>query len=180
MLRLFVAIDLPDTIKPFVVGMGRSIPGSRPVPGEQLHITLKFIGETNEDQLPDIVESLHSIRFSPLRFQLMDLGHFPLRGKPTVLWAGINPTEPLISLRNKIERNLEEAGIEREKRKFSPHLTLCRLKNSPLKRVTGFLMDNGGFETPPFEVNSFKLYSSILTPKGAVHTIEETFISNHT
>ena len=178
MIRLFVAIDLPETIRPFVAGMGRSIPGSRPVPEEQLHITLKFIGDTNENQLPEIRESLRSVRFRPLRFQLKDLGHFPPRGKPTVIWAGIKPAKPLISLRNTIERNLEEIGIEREKRKFSPHLTLCRLRNSPIKRVTGFLMDNSGLETPEFEVNSFTLYSSILTPKGAIHTIEETFVSH--
>jgi RNA 2',3'-cyclic 3'-phosphodiesterase len=175
MIRLFIAVDLPETIVPFIAGMGGAIPGSRPVPKDQLHLTLKFIGDTDTGLLPDIKDALHSVEFPQFSFQLCGVGHFPPRGMPRVLWAGIRPAAETVSLRNKIETTLADIGIEREHRKFSPHLTLCRLKNSPLKRVTRFLSENALFNTPEFDITEFKLYSSILTPKGAVHTTQEIF-----
>lgn len=175
MIRLFIAIDLPDTILPFIAGMGGSIPGSRPVPEDQLHLTLKFIGDTDTALLPDIKEALLAVEFPSFSFQLNGVGHFPPRGMPRVLWAGIRPSTETVALRNKIEKALADIGIEREQRKFSPHLTLCRLKNSPLKRVARFLSDNALFDTPEFQITEFKLYSSVLTQKGAVHTAQEIF-----
>lgn len=155
--------------------MGGSIPGSRPVPEDQLHLTIKFIGDTDTALLLDIKEALHTVEFPAFSFQLSGIGHFPPRGVPKILWAGIRPSMETIALKNKIEKALADIGFERERRKFSPHITLCRLKNSPLKRVTRFLSDNALFETPEFTISEFTLYSSILTQKGAVHTIQETF-----
>ncbi len=162
-------------MKPFIAGMGGSIPGSRPVPEDQLHLTIKFIGDTDTALLLDIKEALHTVLFPAFSIKLNGVGHFPPRGMPRVLWAGIYPSTETVALRNKIEKALADIGIERDRRKFAPHLTLCRLKNSPLKRVTRFLSDNALFNTPEFTMSEFKLYSSILTPKGAVHTIQETF-----
>lgn len=175
MIRLFIALDLPQDIKNHLIGMGGSIPGSRPVPEDQLHLTLKFIGDTDTALLLDIKEALRTVQVPAFSFQLSGVGHFPPRGMPRVLWAGIRPNTETITLRNKIEKVLADIDIEREHRKFSPHVTLCRLKNSPLKRVTRFLSDNAFFDTPEFTITEFKLYSSILTQKGAVHTIQETF-----
>lgn len=174
MIRLFIAIDLPDTIKPFVVNMGGSVPGGRPVPEDQLHLTLKFIGDVDTALLPDIKEALHTVSQECFSLRLKGVGHFPPRGNPRVLWAGIMPTSETITLRNKVEKALADIGIERERRKFSPHLTLCRLKNSPLKRVTRFLSENALLETPEFTISEFHLYSSVLTQKGAIHTIQAT------
>ena len=173
MIRLFVAIDLPDDIRAMICTMGGSIPGSRPVPPDQLHLTLKFIGEVETGALLDIKESLHRIAFPEFTLHLQGVGHFPPRGAPKVLWVGVAPVTEVVSLRNAVERNLSQIGIERERRKFSPHVTLARLKNSPLKRVRQFLAGNCLFDSPSFRVEDFKLYSSILTSKGAVHTVED-------
>lgn len=178
MIRLFVAIDIPEQVKPFIAGLGTSLPGGRPVPEDQLHLTLKFIGEVDSALLHDIKDALHSVDHRQFNLRLQGVGHFPPRGMPKVIWAGLEETAEIISLRNKVEKQLAEIGIERERRKFSPHLTLCRLRNTPLKRVTRFLTENALLATPEFAVTEFHLYSSILTPKGAVHTIEDSVSLN--
>lgn len=173
MIRLFVAIDMPEDIRSLVCGMGGAIPGSRPVSEDQLHLTLKFIGEVETGMLHDIKESLHDIHYPAFALSLKGVGHFPPRGAPKVLWAGIDPVSEVTALRNKIEKNLSFIGIERERRKFSPHVTLARLKNSPVKKVARFMAENSFLDTPRFQITEFRLYSSSLTAKGAVHTIQD-------
>lgn len=175
MIRLFIAIDIPEDIRILICSMGGSIPGARTVPAEQLHLTLKFIGDTELSMVDEIIGSLHEIHHPPITFGLKKIGHFPPRGKPRILWAGITPSQEIIRLRNTIEYRLSVIGVEKETRKYSPHITLARLKNSPIRRVTDFLAGNSLFETPQFTVNSFQLYSSKLTAKGAIHTVEESF-----
>lgn len=175
MKRLFVAIDVPDDIRMLICGMGGSLPGSRVVPTEQLHLTLKFLGDVETSLIADINEALATISYSPFKICLKNVGYFPPRGNPRVLWVGIDPVLETIHLRNGVEKALSDIGIERDRRKFSPHITLARLKNSPIKRVTQFLAGNSFFETPAFTVDRFHLYSSTLSYKGAAHTLESTF-----
>lgn len=175
MIRLFVAYDLPDDVRMLICGMGATIPGARAVPTDQLHLTLKFIGDVEESMLPDLREALSEVVSPPLLIKLQGVGHFPPRGNPKVLWCGISPTLETIQLRNSIEKALDAIGIPRERRKFSPHVTLARLRNSPLKRVTQFLAGNSMFETPTFRVDNFRLYSSVLSTRGAVHTVQAEF-----
>lgn len=175
MIRLFVAVDIPEDIRILLCGMGASIPGARPVPTEQLHLTLKFMGDVENSMLPDIREALGAISTAPFTVCLKGVGHFPPRGMPRVLWLGIEPTPEIIALRNRVEKTLADIGIPRDSRKFSPHITIARLKNSPLKRVTQFLAGNSLFESPAFTVREFHLYASTLSPKGAVHTVQATF-----
>jgi len=175
MLRLFIAIDIPDDIRTLMCGMGSSIPGARAVPADQLHLTLKFLGDTDSGRLSDIKEALAAIDFAPFTINLQRVGHFPPRGNPRVIWAGIEPLVEVTRLRNAIEKSLAGIGIERDHRKFSAHVTLARLKNSPLNRVTQFLAGNSFFETPPFTVREFLLYSSSLSARGAVHSMLAAF-----
>jgi len=175
MLRLFIAIDIPDDIRTLMCGMGGSIPGARAVPADQLHLTLKFLGDTDGGLLQDITAALAEIQCAPITVCLKTVGHFPPRGNPRVLWTGIEPVTEVIALRNKVEKALAQIGIERDHRKFSAHVTLARLKGSPLKRVTQFLAGNSLFETPPFTVREFHLYSSSLSARGAAHTVLATF-----
>ncbi len=177
MIRLFVAIDIPDSIKKRVEGMGGSIPRAYPVPKEQLHLTLKFIGNIESSKLRDIQEGLEEISFQPFILSLRDVGTFPPRGTPRVLWVGIDPQEELCLLRNKIEKTLFTRSIPKEKRKYSPHITLARLQNSPINRLHQFLAGNSLLQSPEFPVDRFGLYSSQLTPKGAIHTVLRTYFS---
>lgn len=174
--RLFIAIDLPATIREGLFGLGSGIPGSRSVPIEQLHLTLKFIGDIESGKLPVIRETLQEIQFSPLPLVLAGVGHFPLRGNPTVLWVGVKPSDALVVLQKRIENSLYHRGIPREGRKFFPHVTVARLNHSPAQRIAQFLAGNNLLISPEFTADSFTLYASSLTPKGAVHTPQHSYL----
>ncbi len=174
-IRLFIAIDLPDNIIQLISGMGRSIASSRPIKPEQLHLSLRFIGEVDHALFSDVQEQLRQVRFSPLTLALQGVGHFPPRGKPRVLWAGITPADELTELKKRIDTQLGRCGLAPEKRKFSPHITLARLKNPPVERVSQFLAGNNLLKSPEFTVDCFHLYSSHLTKNGAIHTIEASY-----
>lgn len=172
MIRLFIAINIPEIVKMQIDGMGRSIKNCKPVPEEQLHLTLKFIGDVEGSKALDIHEALEETPSSPFSIKIKGVGVFPPRGTPRVLWAGISPEDQVTRLRNSIESRLATISIPREKQKFSPHITLARLKNSPLQQLHDYLAGNAFLETKEFQVDSFSLYSSQLTPKGAIHTVE--------
>jgi 2'-5' RNA ligase len=175
MIRLFTAIDIPEPIRILVQGMGRSIQQSKPVPVDQLHLTLKFIGEVESSKLLDIQESLEQIYHPKFSLRLQGVGTFPPRGTPRILWAGVVPVENISRLRHTVEKKLTTIGIPKERQKYSPHITLARLRNSPVKQLHQYLAGNAFLKTPEFLVESFKLYSSHLSPKGAVHTLESSY-----
>jgi RNA 2',3'-cyclic 3'-phosphodiesterase len=170
MLRLFIAIDLPTTIKDEIAGLGGSIPQSRPVPVEQMHITLKFMGEVEGSRLLDIEGALTEISRPQFTLSLQGVGTFPPRGTPRILWAGVYPVEQLLALRRSVENKLAEINIPRERQKYSPHLTLARLNNPPLRHLQEFLSGNALLRTTLFPVTAFNLYESRLTKNGAIHT----------
>ncbi len=173
--RLFVAIDPPAPIKKRLQQLCFGVPGARWVDPEQLHLTLRFIGPVEGGLMAEIKEALASIEAPPFVMRLQGIGHFPPRQSPRVLWVGVEKNPDLLQLRNKVESTLVRLGLPPEKRKFAPHITLARLKNTPAGRVGNFIAANGPFETGSFPVQEFSLYSSSLTPKGAIHRREATF-----
>lgn len=175
MIRLFIAIPIPQTIRVLLHAMGRSIHGCRPVPEEQIHITLRFIGEVDGTVFTDIREILSTVSIPPFSIRVKGVGHFPPRGKPRVIWAGIDRNEPLISLKRKVDMKLASCGIPADGRKFSPHITLARINSSSLDRITAFLSGNAMLEFDDFVSDEFHLYSSTLSHKGAIHTLEERY-----
>lgn len=175
MIRLFIAITIPDHIKLYLRGMGKSIPQAKEVVDSQLHLTMKFIGEVEGSLVLDIEERLADVNFSSFSIGLKGVGIFPPRGNPRVVWAGVQEEGELTNLRNDIERILAEIGIPRGKKKFTPHITLARLKKGSRSNLQNFLMDNSLFATPSFTVTEFALYSSNLTSKGATHTCRRIY-----
>jgi len=174
--RLFVAIDFPEEIKAMLTSIGFGLPGARWVPEKQYHLTLRFIGEVDGDIAGTIHRELEGITASSFTLQLKGIGFFPPRGNPRVLWVGVEKNDALHHLRNRIEAILVRLGLEPERRKFSPHITLARFKEKiPVKRLGDFLAVNNLFSTPFFDVDSFSLYSSLLTSKGAIHQQEADF-----
>ena len=175
MIQLFVAVELPLDIRLYIKSLGRGIPGSRPLPAEQIHLTLRFLGEVEGSLFQDIRECLSEVKKNPFSLQVRGVGCFPPRGAPRVIWAGVTPTEELLRLKKRVDRALLSCGVELEKRKFSPHITLARLRNSPIQRVSEFLAGNSFLQTPEFTVDSFHLFSSQLGKSGALHTLEESY-----
>jgi len=175
MIRLFIAIDIPEAIRMEVEGMGRSIPKARPVPADQLHLTLKFIGEIEGSRLLDVHDALQEISLPRFALFLKGVGTFPPRGTPRILWTGVQPIDKIAALRNAIERTLAAIDIPRERKKYTPHITLARLRNCPIHPLQQFLAGNAFLQSTEFTVENFHLYSSRLTPKGALHTIESSY-----
>lgn len=173
--RLFIAVDLPETIRKNLVAMSFGIPGAKWVSPEQLHLTVRFIGDVDGALFRDIKNILDEVNFTLFSLQLRGVGYFPPRGAPRVLWIGLEKSEPLQLLRKKIDSRLLQVRVEPEGRKFSPHITLARLKNSPVQKIANFLSGNGLFSQEPFMVEDFKLYSSILSSKGAYHRVERIY-----
>jgi len=175
MVRLFTAIDLPESVTSALGRMAYGLPGARWVEEEQLHLTLRFIGEVDGGLFREIREELAEVQAEPFEIQLQGFGCFPPRGAPRVLWAGVHPATELARLKRKIDAALARLSIPPEARKFSPHVTVARLKNSPPQRVARFIAGNNLFQSPPFHVEGFHLYSSQLTPKGAIHRVEASY-----
>jgi 2'-5' RNA ligase len=173
--RLFVAVDLPETIRENLAAMSFGIPGAKWVSPEQLHLTVRFIGDVDGVLFRDIKNILDEVSFAPFSLQLKGVGYFPPRGAPRILWIGLEKSDPLLLLRKKIDSRLLQVRVEPEGRKFSPHITLARLKSSPVQKIANFLAGNGLFSQEPFQVDDFKLYSSILSPKGAYHKVERIY-----
>ncbi len=180
MYRLFIALPVPEEIKDSILGLRTNIPGARWMEKEQLHITLKFIGEVDGGSFRQIKDLLAGIGYKSFTLRFSGVGVFPPGGRggrssPRVLWTGVENMEKLAGLRNRIERKLKTAGIPEEKRKFSPHLTLARLKNPSESALSRFLSINHSFRTNTFTAERFFLYSSILKPSGAVYTVEADY-----
>ncbi len=175
MIRLFVAIDLPDPVRQRLAAMSCGLPGARWVREEQLHLTLRFIGEVDGAVFRDIRAALDTVACRPFTLQLDGVGFFPPRGRPRVVWSGVAANSKLVHLRNRIESTLVGCGLAPERRRFSPHITLARLNNTPPSRVGRFLEEHNLFLSEPFMVREFVLYSSVLGQKGAKHYPEERY-----
>lgn len=174
-MRLFVGIELPSVIADHLALVGGGIPGARWEDRDKLHVTVRFIGEVDGGTKRRIEEALDTVRCSPFELAAADVGFFPPGGKPRILWAGVEPTEPLHELHDRIERALAHAGLPPEGRKYTPHITLARLRDPPRHKVIEFLQHHALLRTGTFDVESFQLYSSVLSPGGSKYRIEHHY-----
>ena len=171
--RLFIAIDFPESVATRLQDIAYGLPGAAWV--HQYHLTLRFLGETPTPVLEDIQHSLNEVRACSFHVDLKSVGHFPHRGTPEVLWVGVSYNESLIRLNRRLETALSKAGVPSESRKFHPHVTLARLKNGAVRHVGDFEVHHALFKIPEVPVEQFHLYSSHLSPEGAVHTVEGSY-----
>ncbi|MDD3732955.1 MAG: RNA 2',3'-cyclic phosphodiesterase [candidate division Zixibacteria bacterium] len=175
MYRLFVTIDLPVDVKEQLRFICYGVPGANWLDDNQLHLTLRFIGEVDGGVFKDIAEALALIRHEPFELELRGVGCFPLRKTPKSIWVGVSKNEILVHLQKKIDTALIRLGLKKEGRKFSPHITLAHLKESRVNKIAGYLAANGLFKVEPFLVEEFCLYSSYLSSQGAIHQLEESY-----
>jgi 2'-5' RNA ligase len=173
--RLFVAIDLPEETKASLSQFSGAVPGARWVDPSEIHLTLRFIGDVDPQTVSKIEKALSVVQFASFPLRVAGVGHFPPRGLPRVLWVGVEPRPELMALQQRIESALQQAGVSPEERPFSPHITLARLKETPPAAVAAFESSHSGLAYPPFPSTEYVLYSSVLTPKGAIHRKEKIF-----
>ncbi|MCH8110511.1 MAG: RNA 2',3'-cyclic phosphodiesterase [Proteobacteria bacterium] len=175
MVRLFVAIDLPAQVRARLGGLGAGVPGARWVDPEQIHLTLRFIGEVDGAAFEDVRLALSAVRAPRFEVMLEGVGHFGDRRRVRALWAGVAPGAALNRLAGQIEAALVGAGLEPEGRKFKAHVTLARLRGAPVSRVADFLAGNALFQAGPIAVDRFQLYSSRLSQSGPSYRVEASY-----
>jgi 2'-5' RNA ligase len=176
--RLFIAIDLPERIKDDITATYVSMPGARWMDEEHLHLTLRFIGDTPHDMADLIKHALRSINSQSFSLKIKNVGFFPLRRDPRILWAGLTESEDLMRLQSKIERKVVSLGLDPEERKFHPHVTVARLNGTPVTSVAQYITQNSLFITESFTVSAVHLYASTLHKDGSHYTNEETYSFN--
>ena len=173
-MRLFVALALPDLIAEGLALLQAGVPGAHWQTREQLHLTLRFIGDVDGRDANAVDDALSLIEAPRFSLALKGVGEFG--GKtPHALWAGVRDKEQVTFLQRKIETALQRAGLPAEQRKYVPHVTLARLKGSPRGRVMDFLTDYALYASQPFDVEAFILYSSVLTPNGSLYRAEKAY-----
>jgi len=181
-LRCFIAVDFPtkilEKIDQIIQYFGTQTPSKviKWVAKENLHLTLKFIGEVSPGQLDQmksiIPEAIH--RKSAFEVGIEGLGMYPSYEKPRVVWLGITNGQPLIDIHKHLDQALSQANIKPENRPFSPHLTIARLRNhsKPVdvirvgKQLSQFKVGNLGFA----RIDQIRLYQSELKPEGPIYS----------
>ena len=163
--RLFVAIRPPETVRERLLDLMEGVPDLRWQSDEQLHLTLRFIGEVERPMAEDLAAELERIRFERFMLSLHGTGKFEKR-RHGALWAGVAPKDQLKALNAKVERACQSAGLEPERRAYHPHITLARWKGKA-PALDRFLERHGGLSSEPWEVGEFILYESRLGHDGA-------------
>ena len=148
MQRLFVAIRPPAPIRARLLNAMGGIAGARWQSEDQLHLTLRFIGEVDRHQAADIHAALGAIHHPAFEIALSGIGTFERRGRADTVWAGIAPQAPMKALHHKIDAALARAAVPPDQRAFVPHITLARL-NRGAGPVGDFLVDAGALASPP-------------------------------
>jgi len=175
MIRLFVALPLPEELRLRIALLAGGIPGANWVAGENLHLTLRFVGEVDEGTADDIDSALLAVRAPGFAVELAGVGHFGDAGAARALYLGVERNPALAHLQERVEAAVVRAGCEPERRRFTPHVTLARLKRAPTGRVRDFVAGNALFRLPPFTADRFALYSSHRARAGADYREEAAY-----
>jgi 2'-5' RNA ligase len=172
MIRLFVAVDFPEPVRASLAGLCAGVPGARWVDPANFHLTLRFIGEVESPVAQDIDAALARVHMPRFELWLRDVGCFGRGRGVRALWAGVAESDGLRRLQSKVENAVSAAGIARETRRFTPHVTLARLRGVSTTRLQRFVAEHADFMAGPVPVDGFTLYSSFLSSSGAIHTPE--------
>ena len=177
-MRTFIAIRMAATpgIREALRDLASMQSALRLVLEEQLHVTVKFLGETNEAQVPDLLNTMEQVAQQLAGMQLVPnvvfkgLGAFPSIDKPNVVWIGFSDSGPLRQLANELSEACRTLGFEPEQRPYQPHLTLARVKSEPPERLANYLRSNLQTEYGSSPVRDMELFQSELRPNGPVYT----------
>jgi 2'-5' RNA ligase len=172
--RLFTAIEIPVSVAERLAGLRGGLPGARWVEPENYHVTLRFAGDIDDATAREFTSALAAISLPPFEMQLDGLGSFGSR-KPRSLWAGVVPNETLIALQKANERAAQKIGLAPEARNFHAHVTLARMRNGKAQPVARWLETRGGFQSLPFRVERFVLFSSRASTGGGPYVVEHAY-----
>jgi len=174
MKRLFVALAIPDAVARSLTLLQGGVPGARWQTREQMHLTLRFIGEVDGRDARALDDALAGIDVPAFELQLHSVGQFGNK-QPHALWAAVRKNEMLEHLQRKVDNAIRKVGQPQDAHKFLPHVTLARLRHPDLDKLREWLMAHALFTSTEFTVNSFCLYSSKLTSDGSIYRVEQDY-----
>jgi 2'-5' RNA ligase len=172
--RLFTALEIPRNAAMSLSLLRGGLPGARWIDVENYHITLRFIGDVDGRTADEVVDRLDRIDRPEFSLTLNGIGSFGSK-KPHSIWAGVSAAPELYALQAEIERICQRIGLPPDPRKFTPHVTLARLKASRVEDVVHYLGGRGDFQTTPFGIGRFVLLSSRDSVGGGPYLTEEVF-----
>ena len=167
MIRLFAGLSLPEDIKEQLSTLQRGLPSALWRPTEKMHLTLRFIGNLDDQLADEVLKELRYVRFPAFHFSLKGIGYFARGDIPHHVWAGVEEDKAIRELQAKIDSAVKKAGAGQEdKFKFIPHVTLGKLFGADMNDVFKYIQANNLFHTEQFETTSFTLYQSIARENG--------------
>jgi 2'-5' RNA ligase len=172
--RLFTALEIPQSAALSLSLLRGGLPGARWIDREYYHITLRFIGDIDHRTADEVVEAFDRVQRPQFDLTLSGTGFFGSK-KPHSIWAGVQPTPALMALQAEHERICQRIGLPPEPRKFTPHVTLARLKGARVDDVVHYLTGRGNFVAGPFTVSRFVLMSSRDSVGGGPYVVEEAY-----
>lgn len=172
--RLFVALEVPRNAALSLSLLRGGLPGARWIDVENFHITLRFIGDIDGRTADEVVDRLDRIERPEFQLALSGIGSFGSK-KPHSVFAGVRQEPEMYALQGEIERICQRLGLPADPRKFTPHVTLARLRNARTEDVAHYLTGRGNFYTNAFTVNRFVLMSSKESVGGGPYVTEEVF-----
>ena len=174
--RLFVALSLPPAVRDALAALAQPVPGLAWTRPEQLHVTLRFLGDVPVDQIDPMLARLARVQVAPCILPIEGIGAFPPNRPPHSLGIGVGSGHPrLFQLRQRLDDALLASGLALDVRTFHPHVTLARATEDAAAAATHWLHTHRDVTPPPFLVEAFDLYASELRPTGAVHTLKQRF-----
>ena len=167
--RLFVALRPPRAMRDALLAMMGGVAHARWQTADQLHLTLRFIGDVDRHQAEDIAAALGAVHHPAFMLALDGTGQFDRKGRTDTLWVGISPQESVRLLHNKIDRALQRVGVPPETRAFLPHITIARFGRGG--GAVGGFMEAGAVPAVSAEIGEFRLYESVLGNAGSTYSV---------
>ncbi len=175
MIRLFIGLALPAALCDRLAMLSGGVPGARWVPPENMHMTLRFVGEVEHTMAEDVDAALSRVRTPAFDLLFNDVGKFETGRKPRAIWVGVERNPMLERLHGKIESAAIRLGLGADPRKFAPHVTLARMRDAQPERVAAFLAANSLFRFDNIHIDRFTLFSSRLGRSGPVYRAEAEY-----
>jgi len=175
--RLFAGLEVPAEIGQTLSDLRGGLPGARWIDPEDYHVTLRFIGDIDGDIANEIALLLPRINRKPFDVTLQGLSSFGGK-KPRAVVASVVPSRPLVELQAELERLMQRIGLSPEGRKFTPHVTLARLRTSSNREVADYLSIRGYFPPQVFRASRFVLFSSRASVGGGPYVVEDAYALN--
>ncbi len=173
--RLFVGLRPPRDIRADLMAIMGGIAGARWQRDDQLHLTIRYIGEVDRRTADDVALALSRLQMEAIDVALSGVGRFAKQGRTDTIWAGVTPGDTLARLHRKVDHAITELGLPSEGRAYLPHITLARLPRSLAAEhdVDAFIAAHAGLSSAAFAFGHLTLFESELTRDGAAYHIVE-------